>query len=222
MLPSLRRLNDQPPASIRAYWNLSVFGRFFLALLIIFNRVYSTRVGRGVTVHHLTCGALARILDTPHTHTHPPTHTHTHTPHARTHAFLPWLMGHWHKLPIQCPPPHYHPPIVVFAIKKESTGQKKNLPRKKIARYKGRNSPRERTMITTGWDWGWITLGNETDVFRSQSMAWMVILPYCGGNFAFFFRVMFASVRYVPWTVTNSLPLHTRCIPEVNPVRNYH
>jgi len=126
------------------------------------------------------------------------THTHTHT-HARTHAFLPWLMGHWHKLPIQCPlPPHYHPPIVVFAIKKESTGQKKNLPRKKIARYKGRNSPRERTMITTGWEWRWITLGNETDVFRSQSMAWMVIPPYCGGNFTFFPRnVCFCPIGFL-------------------------
>ena len=192
MLPSLWRLNDQPPASIRAYWNLSLFGRFFLVLLIIFNRLYSTRVGWGVTVHHLTCDVLARTLDTPHTHTH----THTH---ARTHAFLPWLMGHWHKLPIQCPlPPHYHPPIVVFAIKKESTGQKKNLPRKKIARYKGRNSPRERTMITTGWEWRWITLGNETDVFRSQSMAWMVIPPYCGGNFTFFPRnVCFCPIGFL-------------------------
>jgi hypothetical protein len=50
-----------------------------------------------------------------------------------------------------------HPPIVVIAIKKKALDREKNLPRKKIARYKGRNCPRERTMITTGWgmDYTW-------------------------------------------------------------------
>jgi len=213
MLPSLWRVNDQPPASFRAYWNLSLFGRFFLVLLIIFNRLFSSRIGWGLTVHHLTCDILARTLDMPHTHAH------THT---CTHARFPTLTdGSLAQITHPMPPPTttHH---CRFCYKKRRHWTEKNLPRKKIARYKGRNSPRERTMITTGWEWRWITLGNETDVFRSQSMAWMVILPYCGGNFTFFFRVMFASVRYVSWTVTNSLPLHTRCIPKVNPARNYH
>ena len=147
--------------------------------------------------------------------------THTRTL-ARTHArFRTLTDGSLAQIthPMSPPPLSTH---CRFCYKKRKHWTEKNLPRKKIARYKGRNSPRERTMITTGWEWGvdytWKWDGRlpvaVNGLDGDSSILW-------GGIFLFF-RVMFASVRYVPWTVTNSLALHTRCIPKVNPSRNYH
>lgn len=98
-----------------------------------------------------------------------------------------------------------HPPIVVFAIKKRKHRTKKILPRRKIARYTGRNCPRERTLITTGWRGQGVGLHLEMRRTSSGRSQWSGRWFFLALGEIFFFSVMFDPGRYVPWTVADSL-----------------